>query len=101
LLTVFPRKVVQDRPALFLYKIGLQSWFIADLFPCFPKMGRGSTGDKQTSKGLFICETPKHVALERFKLQSSFLSRLAKLRDEKSFIRTNAMPFLRPGSFML
>src|SRR5512138_424474 len=52
-LTVFPRKVVQDRPA-YCKKIGLQSWFITDLFLFF-----GSTDDKQTSKGLFLCCPPK------------------------------------------
>jgi len=40
--------------------LGLQSWFIIRPFPLFDKLtvmvsAGGSTGDKQTSKGLFIC----------------------------------------------
>jgi hypothetical protein len=57
LLTVETRKVVQD----ILQNARIQSWFITDLFRCFvrlsmiAKLRLGSTGDKQTSKGLFIC----------------------------------------------
>jgi hypothetical protein len=51
-LTVFPRKVIQDSTH---WNLGLQSWFIIRPFPdpsCL-KRDWGSTGDKQTSKGLF------------------------------------------------
>jgi len=35
-----------------------QSSFATDLFLCFFVSKRGSTGSKQTSKGLFICYLP-------------------------------------------
>jgi hypothetical protein len=43
-----------------------QSWFIADLFFCFPNIGSRSTGDKQTSKGLFNMSPNIVTTLEVF-----------------------------------
>jgi hypothetical protein len=54
--------------------LGLQSWFITDLFPSrSPEANWGSTSDKQTSKGLFICIADLHFKLS-FKI-SAFLFR--------------------------
>ena len=43
----------------------IQSLFAADLFLCFSLCERGSTGSKQTSKGLFIFYLFKPALLSR------------------------------------
>jgi len=67
-LTVFPRKVIQD----IRQRWWIQSWFITDLFPIRTFLDWGSTGNKQTSKGLFIMYCG--VAAFLF-IQSSFFIR--------------------------
>jgi len=73
--------------------LGLQSWFIIRPFPLFDKLtvmvsAGGSTGDKQTSKGLFICCSlnSSQEEFERFRFSELFsFPNHGKLRDEQLF----------------
>jgi hypothetical protein len=74
-----------------------QSWFITDLFPIRTPLFWGSTGDKQTSKGLFIClmqasTFSKAHVLQVFTSALFSLRWLPRLRDEMIMIRTFSKP---------
>ena len=80
-LRFYPRKVVQDRP--------MEYWvFNPGSSPTFSRCGSitwGSTGDKQTSKGLFICNTHRTLSnAANVFIQSSFPagSIPGRLRDD-------------------
>src|SRR5215213_3333467 len=67
-LTVFPRKVIQDIPiGIWVFNPGSSS----DLFPIRTFKSWGSTGDKQTSKGLFYYVTADRQDFTRISLISA------------------------------
>jgi hypothetical protein len=95
---VCARQVIEDIPPT----CGIQSLFAADLF-LLSRQGRfGSTGSKQTSKGLFICEilSPPEAEDRIFYLFRAPFSASGGLGDE-IFLRTFCLPYspFRDGGY--